>query len=119
MALITEPAFEQISSILDSYISEDDPDKAKPEAAEKLIEAVEEAMRRMDAGPPFGTPYPATYQRMQKHNLRWFKVHRYWFAYKQEQGQQRPVVVQVLFDQANMPKRLVPEGPAFEYPEAR
>lgn len=51
-------------------------------------------------------------------NLRWIKVHRYWFGFTMDERAGHPVVTQLLFDQADMPRRLLRAGTPVPWPGA-
>ncbi|MFC7332726.1 type II toxin-antitoxin system RelE/ParE family toxin [Rhodocista pekingensis] len=110
MAWYTRTAADQIRSLFRFYLAKD-----RPDAALRLIDAVREAMAAMEAGPPAGRPHPGAWTRLSGRGLRWFRVHRYWFAYSTASG--RPVVTNVLYDRADIPRRIAPEGEAVPFPE--
>ena len=69
---------------------------ARPDAARRLIEAYDDAVRQIEAGPDRWLTHPRPYQALADYGFRWIKVHRYWFAYAVSQ----PAVITNIFDEA-------------------
>ena len=51
------------------------------QAAERLSAAIEQAAASIDAYPSDGKDFPAIYDKMVWPDVKWIKVHRYWFSY--------------------------------------
>jgi len=88
MTRIATAATEQYLALIDHYL-----ELERPEAAEKLTEAFEQAVRRIDANPQAGGSFPAAYDTFVWPGVRWLKVHRYWFSYTSDE---EPVIFNIL-----------------------
>lgn len=104
MAFWTDEAERQLLALHAHYVNSE-----RYEAAIRLLDAVREAMRLLDSGPPPGRPYPGNWPEMRRAGLGWFKVHRYWFGHVAVDG--RVVLTNILYDTADMPRRAAPAGP--------
>ena len=76
--------------------------RGRPEALANLDKAVAEAERLIELQPQTGLLAPRPYPSMARPGLRWMKVRRYWFGYR---NAQTAVVVLVFYDAADMPRR--------------
>lgn len=74
-------------------------------AARNLLQAVGEALDRIEANPLAGLPHPRPYPGMARWGFRWTKVGRYWFGYAVTA--EGPVLTNVLYDTADLPGRVV------------
>jgi hypothetical protein len=86
---------------------------ARPDAARKLIEAYDNAVRQIETGPQSWLTHPRPYPALAEYGFRWIKVHRYWFGY----AAGKPAVITNIFDEAgDMPGQIaadkMPSGPA-------
>ena len=86
---------------------------ARPEAARRLIEAYDDALRQIEAGPRRWLTHPRPYPALADYGFRWIKVHRYWFGYAPGE----PAVITNIFDEAgDIPGQIsadeVPSGSA-------
>lgn len=106
MAFLTEPARDRILELFDHYVS-----KQRPEAAARLIDSVNEALRILDHDLVGGRTCPGGYPDLSGLGFLWFKVHRYWFGCRRSADHGGHVLMQILYDQADMPCRLLPDGP--------
>ena len=86
---------------------------ARPEAARRRIEAYDDALRQIEAGPRRWLTHPRPYPALADYGFRWIKVHRYWFGYAPGE----PAVITNIFDEAgDIPGQIsadeVPSGSA-------
>jgi hypothetical protein len=85
-------------------------EKERYDAYRNLMNAIREAKRQIEADPYEGAPHPKPYPRLAARGYLWIKVHRYWFGWSMRRG--FPVITNVLFVTANMPRRIAPDkGP--------
>ena len=82
-------------------------EKERYDAYRNLPDAIREARRRIGVDPGGGATYPGPYPRMAAWGYRWIKVHRYWFGGSMRRGY--PVITNVFFVTANMPRRVAPD----------
>jgi plasmid stabilization system protein ParE len=106
MIRIAATANEQYLALIDYYL-----ERERPEAAEKLTEAVEQAARQIEANPRIGRNFPAIYDTFIWPGVRWLKVHRYWFSYT---SVNEPVIFNILWEAADIPGRAMPPEAASE-----
>ncbi len=99
MARLSPRADRQTEALFDHYVA-----KNRIEAALRLREAIGRALTIADQVHLATRAYPSAYRSLRALGLRWFKVHRYWFAFV-ENGSQR-VITPVVHDQANIPSRI-------------
>ena len=69
---------------------------ARPDAARKLIETYDEALRQIEAGPRHWLTHPRPYPALAEYGFRWIKIHRCWFGY----APVLPPVITNIFDEA-------------------
>jgi hypothetical protein len=70
---------------------------ARPDAARKLIETYDEAVREIGATPRVWLTHPRPYPTLSVYGFRWIKIHRYWFGYSPT----TPPVITNIFDEAS------------------
>jgi len=99
---LTLTAGQQFDQLLDHYIRLD-----RPEAVDRLVATLRDALASIEINPADGTDFPATYRDAARWGYRWVKVHRYWFAYSDHRGQW--VVTNILFETADIPGRIAAE----------
>ena len=81
-------------------------DKKRPEAIDRLADAVQAALVEVDRGGPTHRRYPATYLEVAGLGMQWVSVHRYWFGYVSTPSGK--VIANIFFDAADIPRRLRP-----------
>lgn len=72
-------------------------------ALRALIQAVEDAARRIEASPGAGLPAPRPYPQLARPGWKWLKAGRYWIAYTTTDS---PEITAVFFETADIPSRL-------------
>jgi hypothetical protein len=72
---------------------------ARPQAARRLIEAYETAVRVIAAGPATWFRHPRPYPDLGSYGFRWIKIHRYWFGYLPGQD---PIITNILDEVADI-----------------
>jgi plasmid stabilization system protein ParE len=77
--------------------------RERPEAIIRLMAAVAEASRRIEANPEVGLPAPRPYPQLARPGRAWVKVGRYWISYT---ATQPPVIAAVFYETADIPGRL-------------
>ncbi len=102
MVRLTLTAGWQFDELLDHYIQLD-----RPEAVDRLVAALADALALIEANPGSGRPCPLHYRAAARWGYRWIKVHRYWFAYSDHRG--HPVLTNVLFETSDIPGRIAAE----------
>ena len=102
MVRLTLTAARQFDELLDHFITRD-----RPEAVDRLLAALRDALARIEAYPASGTSYPANYPGAARWGYRWIKVHRYWFAYSEHRG--HLAVTNILFETSDIPGRIATE----------
>lgn len=106
MTVMTAPVRRRIGELVDHFLA-----KQRPEAAVRLIDSIEQIMESLDRDPDQGRTFPGPYRTLTAAGVRWVKVHRYWFGHRWEAERGTALLVQILYDQADMPRRLLPDGP--------
>jgi plasmid stabilization system protein ParE len=99
MARLSPRADRQAEALFDHFVA-----KNRIEAALRLREAIERALAIADQVHLATRAYPSAYRSLRALGLRWFKVHRYWFAFV-ENGSER-IITYIVYDQANIPSRI-------------
>lgn len=102
MVRLTLTAGRQLDALLDHYIALD-----RPEAVDRLVDALHAALARIKADPTGGKPFPAGVRDAARWDYRWIKVHRYWFGHSSHRGV--PVVTNILYEAADIPGRIAAE----------
>jgi hypothetical protein len=75
---------------------------ARPDAARKLVDSYDEAVRRIEASPR-GLTHPRPYPSLAGYGFRWIKVHRYWFGYSPASP---PVITNIFDETSDIPSRM-------------
>lgn len=99
MARLAAAAERDPDALIDHFVG-----RERPEAAERLLAAVREALPRLDDPRTRWRPCPPAYPNLAGLGLRWVKTHRHWLVYRAEAD--GAVVRRVLDDAANIPTRL-------------
>jgi hypothetical protein len=111
--LITNAASRQYRGMVSRYLQPMPHRPARPDAARRLIETYDEAVRQIEAVPRNWLTHPRPYPQLAEYGFRWIKIHRYWFGYA---PYPTPVITNVFDEAADMPRRIsadgVPSGPA-------
>ena len=95
----TRAATAQIEALFQHYLA-----LGYDQAAHKLLQALSEALDRIEADPIGGRSHPGPYPSVACRGFRWIKVHRYWFGYAAiAQG---VVVTNVIHYTADLPRRV-------------
>ena len=97
---ISSTAQKQYLDLIDYYLA-----RGYDQAAERLNDAVDQARLAIGLRPLAGRDYPAVYANLIWPNVKWVKVHRYWFAYTTDGD---PIIFNILWDSAEIPGRAEP-----------
>ena len=100
MIRFTRDAEAQANGLIDYYVVL----KQRPEAADALLAALNQALQRIGADNSTGLPAPRPYPELASLGYLWLKVGAYWIAWTM-QGR-HPVVTNVLHAAANLPGRV-------------
>lgn len=100
MVRISSTAQKQYLDLIDYYLA-----RGYDQAAERLNDAVDQARLAIGLRPLAGRDYPAVYANLIWPNVKWVKVHRYWFAYTTDGD---PIIFNILWDSAEIPGRAEP-----------
>ncbi|HLY55478.1 MAG TPA: hypothetical protein VKS60_07980 [Stellaceae bacterium] len=103
----TSAAGAQIDALLRHFIGKD-----RPEAYARLLQAIENAVARIEANPRGGAPYPSPYRGVRKWGYRWIKEHRYWFGWSTVRDY--PVITNVIFETSDIRGRIEPDSEELE-----
>jgi hypothetical protein len=103
MAPLSPTAREQYFALLLHYLEKD-----HEEAADRLIQALDEARRLIAAGYVNAVDYPAVYRGLASDGAKWLKCHRYWFGFTVHD----PVIFNIIWDAADIPRRAAPPNSA-------
>jgi plasmid stabilization system protein ParE len=95
----TLSAERQATAMFRSYLR-----KERYEAFRRFDQAIQDAVREIEADPHAGALFPRPYPELARWGFRWIKVHRYWFAWSMAKGY--PVVTNILYDQARIWRRV-------------
>ncbi len=98
MIVLTPRAGRQVRELRQYY-----EDLERPEATRALVSALETAWQAITTNPAAGLPAPRPYPHLARRGRAWVKTGRYWVAYSTVQ---RPVIVAVFYETANIPGRL-------------
>jgi hypothetical protein len=92
-------AREQYFELIQHYL-----EKEREEAVNRLIGALEDARRLIDAGYHNAVDHPSVYSRLARDGVKWVKCHRYWFGFTVDE----PVIFNILWDAADIVRRVAP-----------
>ncbi len=79
--LITGAAQSQYLGMVRRYLHATPSRPPRPNAARRLIETYDVAVKQIAAGPRSWLTHPRPYPDLARYGFRWIKVHRYWFGY--------------------------------------
>jgi hypothetical protein len=79
--LVTGAAQSQYLGMVSRYLQTTPNRPPRPDAARRLIETYDAALKRIAADPRSRMTHPRPYPSLARYGFRWIKVHRYWFAY--------------------------------------
>jgi plasmid stabilization system protein ParE len=102
MVRLSSSARKQYLDLIEHYLA-----RGYDQAAERLNDAIDEALLTIGQRPSAGRDYPAVYANLVWPNVKWIKVHRYWFAYTTDGD---PVIFNIVWDSADIPGRANPPG---------
>ncbi len=102
MVRLSSSAQKQYLDLIDHFL-----ERGYDQAAEKLNDAVDQARLTIGQRPSLGRDFPSVYANLVWPNVKWVKVHRYWFAYTTDRD---PVIFNILWDSADIPGRPLPPG---------
>jgi plasmid stabilization system protein ParE len=102
MVRLSSSAQKQYLDLIDHFLERD-----YDQAAEKLVDVGDQARLTIGERPSQGRNFPSVYANLVWPNVKWVKVHRYWFAYTTDGD---PVIFSILWDSADIPGRANPPG---------
>jgi plasmid stabilization system protein ParE len=70
------------------------------QAAQNLLQALDDAKRRIVAQPEASLPAPRPYPELGRHGFRWILVRHYWIAYTPTDP---PIITAIFHETANIP----------------
>ena len=97
---ITATARAQYLGTVRRYLATTRRRPARLQAAGRLIESYEMAVKAIGDGPQTWFSHPRPYPELASYGFRWIKVHRYWFGYLPGQD---PVITNILDEVADIP----------------
>ena len=100
---ITATAQAQYLDTVRRYLTPTTRPPARPQAARRLIDAYEAAVKVIASGAPTSFSHPRPYPQLASFGFRWIKVHRYWFGYLPDRD---PVITNILDEVADIPARV-------------
>ena len=110
---ITGTARAQYFGIIRGYLRSTPRRSARPAAVRKLLEAYDTAVEAISNDTKSWLSHPRPYPQLARLELRWIKVHRYWFGYMPGA---EPIIANLLEETSDIPRRVSPDripiGPA-------
>jgi plasmid stabilization system protein ParE len=97
---ITATARAQYLGLVHRYLTDAPRRPARPQAAQRLIEAYAQAVEAIAEGPRTWLNHPRPYPGLARYRFRWIKIHRYWFAYRPDSD---PVITNILDEASDIP----------------
>jgi plasmid stabilization system protein ParE len=92
-------AQQQVWELIEHYVEHE-----QRLAVQYLLQAVDEAKHRIAENPGIGAAFPKPYPTVAASGHRWFKVHRYWFAFRTAGS--KATITNVFFDTADIVRRV-------------
>lgn len=97
---ITATARAQYLGTVRRYLTATPQRPARPQAARRLIETYQVAIKVIENGPQTWFPHPRPYPDLGSYGFRRIRIHRYWFGYLPGE---HPTITNILDEVADIP----------------